>query len=196
MRWHGKRKAWYFRQASRGSSYAAKSSLTDIANQYGLEIQDRNKEEKETKEIEMNFTNGTHKTHNGMVTIENPQTGGERTFELRTLASYEFAAGKRMVSIVNEWDEENLEQLHQTEGFGFVNGNGINVWNTKKGDDFEAYAKMITNPESFQARGIVYHFEETCRVCNRELKTDAEKESGIMAFCAEMEERERKIKAF
>jgi len=131
---------------------------------------------------DIQFQTGTIKTHNGTITIKNPATGEHRTFQIRTQPDdARFAPGKRIVSLL---DGSNNE--FDYTGFGFVNDDGsIAVWRKKSGGVFDVYARMLSNPESFQKRGAEYLFAGKCRICNRKLTTPESIERGIGPVCAE-----------
>jgi len=126
------------------------------------------------------------RTHNGRVTIENPATGGHRTFRIRTQpADAKFAPGKRVVSLLTGPDNG-----HDYTGFAFADEGGVHVWAKYRAREFEAdtvyqtYARMLADPERWKARGCVYLFEGRCRVCNRALTDPESIRSGIGPVCA------------
>lgn len=128
----------------------------------------------------MKFQNGMTGTHNGKVTIHNPATGQHRTFQIRTQPQdARFAPGQRIVALLNGPDNQSDYQP-----FGFVTSNGIKVWRKKEGTVFQTYAKMLDNPEAFQAKGAEYLFSGKCRKCNRELTVPESIKSGIGPVCA------------
>lgn len=133
---------------------------------------------------ENEFSNGTIGTHNGQITVTNTATGDHRTFMIRTQPDdARFAPGRRIVSLFTGGDNDNPFDY---TGFGFVNDDGtIRVWRKKSGGVFDTYAKMLSAPESFMARGVVYEFAGRCRICNRTLTNPASIRSGIGPVCAE-----------
>lgn len=121
------------------------------------------------------------KTHNGKVTINNPVTGGHRTFQIRTQPKdSRFAPGKRVVALLAGPDNTS-----DYTPFGFVETDGIHVWRKKRGGVFDTYAKMLDKPQTFEAKGAVYLSSTRCRVCNRELTTPESIQSGIGPICAD-----------
>ncbi len=118
-------------------------------------------------------------THNGKWTIENPATGGHRTFQIRTQADdARFAPGKRIVALLSGPDNTSDYQ-----GFGFVENGRIKVWRKKQDTVFVKFAHMLANPKYWEDKGLVYHFEGKCRRCNRTLTTPESIESGIGPVC-------------
>lgn len=126
---------------------------------------------------EIEYTSSKYRTHNGTLTINNPVTQDHRTFKIRTQADdASFAPGARVVSLLvgpEDW-----------QSFGFAGEDGVRVWRKKQGGVFDTYAKMIARPEDWQARGLEYHLEGACRVCNRPLTNPVSIESGIGPVCA------------
>lgn len=132
---------------------------------------------------EFTFTSETLKTHNGRITIENPSSGQHRTFQIKTQRQdARFAPGERIVSLLTG---PNREDYTNWQGFGFVLDNGsIAVWKSKRGGIFDTYARMLTNPAVFEAKGARYLFEGRCRRCNRSLTNPVSIDSGIGEECA------------
>ena len=122
-------------------------------------------------------------THNGAITVSNPETGGHRTFEIATQKDdASFAPGERIISLLTGSDNEN-----DFDAFGFVKNDGrIFVWKRFRGTVYETLADMVANPERWVDR-VEYHVESTCRRCNRRLTTPESIESGIGPICAERE---------
>jgi hypothetical protein len=125
-------------------------------------------------------------THNGVITIANPATGGHRTIAIRTQkADAKFAPGERIVSLLSGPDNEA-----DYRGFAFLKRNRVLVWKSKRATAagsrsvLEYLADMLERPAVYIERGITYHFEGRCRVCNRKLTTPESIESGIGPVCA------------
>ena len=124
-------------------------------------------------------------THNGSITIRNPETGGHRTFRIWTQAEdADFAPGERILSLLVGSDNESDYQ-----GFAFVQADGkISLWKRyRDSGPWAAYAKMVRFQEHYEARGIEYMIESRCRKCNRPLTNPESIESGIGPVCAEAE---------
>lgn len=131
----------------------------------------------------VNFTADLLRTHNATITIENPQTGGHRTFKIHT-ARKGGLAGKRIISLLSGSDNER-----DYIGFGFVwsqeNSWGINVWKSKDSPLMRKYVDMVTHPEGYPQ--CEYHVSTVCRRCNRKLTTPESITSGIGPECASKE---------
>lgn len=111
----------------------------------------------------------------------NPATGGHRTIRVITQKEdAKFAPGRRIVQLLTGSDNTK-----SYTGFGFIENDGqISVWHKKRGPDILRIADMVTNPEKYQNRGIVYNFEGHCRICNRLLTTPESVALGIGPTCA------------
>ena len=128
----------------------------------------------------MNFSDNLIRSHNGKITISNPDSGGHRTFSIKTQPQdSRFAPGKRVVALLSGSDNQS-----DYTGFGFVNENGISVWRKKQGTIFAVYARMLDNPSKFEAKGAEFLFSGKCRKCNRELTVPSSIKSGIGPICA------------
>ena len=125
--------------------------------------------------------NANIRTHNGEVTIENPETGGYRTFSIRTQGEdSRFAPGRRVVALLAGPDNTSDYQ-----GFGFADASGIKVWGKKAAKkSFCTFADMLENPSKWESKGAVYHFSTKCRVCNRKLTPPESVTSGIGPICS------------
>lgn len=118
-------------------------------------------------------------THNGCVTVVSKKTGDHRTFRVKTQADdASFAPNARIISILSGPDNENDYQ-----GIGFVNENGIRLWNSKRTEFFEKCMNILSNPDKFKD-AVDIMFEAKCRVCNRKLTNPVSIESGIGPECA------------
>lgn len=130
----------------------------------------------------MNAT-ANHKifTHNGTLTLENPATGNHRTFKIRTIpADSDFAPGERVVGLLTGPDNTS-----DYTWFGFVKPERVIVWKKHRGGVYDTYARMLANPEPWEAKGVVYHWDHVCcRKCGRDLTTPESLESGIGPVCA------------
>lgn len=126
------------------------------------------------------FTIGTH---NGKITVYNPNTGNHRTFRIRTQKpEAKFAPGARIVSILAGPD--NSEDFR---GFGFVTEEGkILVWRKYLGSQFERFARCLMNAEDEANRfGLEFNWSAKCRVCNRELTDPISIKTGLGKICRE-----------
>ena len=124
-------------------------------------------------------------THNGTITMENPETGNHRTIRIKTQkADSPFCPGQRVASLLNGSNNER-----DYTPFAFVKPSGrVIVWKRLRGDgspsQYEKLAAMIADPARFEARGIRFLFSTMCRVCNRKLTTPESIRSGIGPVCA------------
>lgn len=124
------------------------------------------------------------KIFNGTYTIENRVTGEHRTFKIRTQKEdASFAPGKRILSLLTGNDNE-----HSYTGFAFVNEDGIAVWRSKQGGDFDVFARMVWSLAldggfSSYADRYTLLVSGSCIRCNRKLTTPASIKSGIGPVC-------------
>lgn len=120
-------------------------------------------------------------THNGMITMLNPETGNHRTIRIRTQPQdSKFKPGERLIGLLTGPD--NTNDFHN---FGEVNPDGsIKVWYKQRGTVMEQYARMIEHPEVFQEKGIEYLFDTRCRRCNRQLSDPESVRNGIGPTCS------------
>jgi hypothetical protein len=122
------------------------------------------------------------KTHNGKITIRNPETDGHRTFKITTVDNKDSDFhGKRIVSMFTGTDNTDPRQY---TGFGFVVDGIIKVWAKKNAEDknWQKFAQMLMFPQDFPS--LEYMFAGTCRKCNRELTNPKSITNGIGAECA------------
>lgn len=123
-------------------------------------------------------------THNGTITIRNTQTGGYRTFRIRTQkADSKFAPGKRIVSLLIGSNNKN-----DYRGFAFIGDNGrVFVWSKMRSenDTFEKFADMLARPQHYESLGCEYLWSERCRCCNRKLTDPESIKSGIGPVCSQ-----------
>lgn len=123
-------------------------------------------------------------THNGEITMHNPETGNHRTIRIRTQPQdATFAPGQRIAYLLNGHDNER-DYLP----FAFVKDTGkVIVWRRYRGQDtpsqYERLALMIADPARYEAKGVQYLFSSTCRRCNRTLTTPQSIENGIGPVC-------------
>lgn len=119
-------------------------------------------------------------THNGYLTIHNPETDGHRTFKIQTQSKDSaFFPGQRIVSLLTGPDRDSF---HNWKSIGRVVGNQISLWKKLRGEKlFETYAKMVSSPEKYPS--LDYMLEGRCRICNRELTNPESIESGIGPVC-------------
>ena len=123
-------------------------------------------------------------THNGCVTIENTETGGWRTFEVKTFKDdddQEWRAGKRVISLLTGSDN-----THDFTPFGFVVGGEVRVFRKRRGElpnksAFEIFAVMVAHPERYP--NCEYLYEGACRRCNRRLTTPESLSFGMGSSC-------------
>lgn len=119
-------------------------------------------------------------THNGCITIRSIRTGEHRTVKISTVQRGKLE-GKRIVSLLTGPDNES-----SYDGFGFVDGNRITVWQRKRTAFFETLARMIESPDRFAGKAE-YRAEGRCIRCNRKLTHPESIDSGIGPECAKRE---------
>jgi len=117
-------------------------------------------------------------THNGTVTVTNPETKGHRTFQIKTQKpDAKFAPGMRVVSLLIGPDNSN-----DYKGFGFVADDGvIRLWNKAKTVTYTKLTMILMWPNDYP--NLEYLYSGTCRVCNRKLTTPKSIKSGIGPIC-------------
>jgi len=140
----------------------------------------------------------TEAIYNGTYTLTNA-TGEHKTFKVKTQKDdASFAPGKRIVQLMTGSDNEQ-----SFTGFGFVDGEKINTWKSKKGNGkpsaFEYFAWLLpraaaalidfegeTVDASFVAGGREYRVQlsKRCLRCNRKLTTPESIDRGYGAECA------------
>jgi hypothetical protein len=121
------------------------------------------------------------KTHNGTITIANPNTGEHRTFKVHTQPEdSKFAPGRRVVSLLT--GPNNVEDFTP---FGFVLTDGsIQLWQRYNTKTYQAFASLLERPETSQQRwGMTYLWSARCRRCNRTLSTPESITSGLGETC-------------
>jgi hypothetical protein len=132
----------------------------------------------ETAEVVNHFA---LKTHNGIITVENPARGTHRTFRIETQpADAKFAPGERILSLLIGPDN-GYDYL----GIGFVKDDGrVILWKRYQTEQYHALVRVLQKVDHFRSIGLVYHFEGRCRKCNRTLTTPESIRSGIGPTCA------------
>lgn len=116
-------------------------------------------------------------THNGTITVKNPETGKHRTFRIKTVKKGGLK-GQRIVELMTGSDNRN--DFH---GFGFITQDGqVQNWQKKSTLIFRQLGRIVANPGKYP--GLEYKFEGKCRVCNRKLTVPASIDSGIGPVCA------------
>jgi hypothetical protein len=123
---------------------------------------------------------------NGAITITSPK-GGHRTFQVKTKkADAKFAAGKRVLSLLNGPDNTS-----SYVGFAFVEEDKVRVWAKKQAQGpWVAYGKMVLSlcrdgeASPFHAKGYRVMVEKRCMKCNRKLTHPESIESGLGPECA------------
>jgi hypothetical protein len=119
------------------------------------------------------------KTHNGIITVFNSKTGGQRTFKIKTQKKdSKFAPGQRIIYLLTGPDNTN-----DYRGFGFVNNFGISLWSKNKTEQFFKFKVLLEKPELFPY--MEFHNEGKCRVCNRTLTEISSIRDGIGPVCRE-----------
>ncbi len=127
---------------------------------------------------------------NGKYTVQNRETGEHRTFSIKTQKEdARFAPGKRIIALLTGSNNETDYQ-----SFGFVDDEGVTVWNKKRGTDgkrssWEAYADLVWSlalDAGFSPYAPKYSLliEGKCIVCNRTLTEPVSIETGIGPKCA------------
>ena len=120
-------------------------------------------------------------THNGTITIRNPETEVHRTFRIRTQKKdSRFAPGKRVLSLLTGSDN-----TRDYSGFAFIEDDGtVRAWNRHIGTQYERYARLIQNLESETERwNLDVQWSAKCRCCNRELTDPTSISTGIGPVC-------------
>lgn len=125
-------------------------------------------------------------THNGCITIQSP-SGEHRTFQIRTQPKdATFKPGTRILALLAGPDNAN-----DYKGFAFVDSPEtsknptVHLWSRYRDNPtFQAYAKLLLYPQHYTQKGMQYHAETVCRVCNRKLTTPESIESGIGPKCS------------
>lgn len=124
---------------------------------------------------------------NGKITIVNRQ-GEHRTFQIKTQKKdARFAPGKRIIALLSGPDNQ-----HDFMSFGFVDDNGVHVWQKHRTKSFLWFAELINVlvgklPSTCKAElfeGYEVMISKRCLRCNRELTTPESIESGIGPVCA------------
>lgn len=130
--------------------------------------------------------------HNGRFTIESPK-GGHRTFQIKT-AQRGNLKGSRIVSLLIGPDN-----MSNYKGFGFLQEDGIRVWNKYRGTDYDKLADVLWSlaAEGEQSRyyqiGYRLLVEARCVRCNRTLTTPESIRRGIGLECAVFYRGGRKV---
>jgi hypothetical protein len=117
------------------------------------------------------------RTHNGYITVVNPNTKGHRTFRIWT-AKKGGLAGKRIVSLLTGPDRSR-----DWKGFGFAGDLGIRAWKRYQETEFAKFADILTFVEKGEAYGLEYKYAGHCRVCNRLLTNPVAIQMGIGPVC-------------
>lgn len=131
------------------------------------------------------------KVFNGRFTLRNRTSGEHRTLEIKTQPiDAKFAPGERVVSLLTGPNNEA-----DYTGFGFVNDQGIHVWNKKRStngtkSEWEWCAEILWSlalDGGFSPFADRYEFlmEGRCMKCNRVLTTPESILTGIGPICAE-----------
>ena len=133
------------------------------------------------------------RTHNGIVTIKNPATGGHRTFRIRTQPDdARFMPGRRLVSLLigenNETDYQSFGVVDHDDALAGDSGDRCGIWIWRKhrdnGSPFPVYAEMLWNLDKWKEKaGIEVLFASRCRKCNRTLTDPMSIELGIGPKC-------------
>lgn len=128
--------------------------------------------------------NEVSRIFNGKYTVQNRVTGEHRTFQIKTQKEdASFAPGKRILSLLTGSNNES-----DYTGFAFVTEEGINVWSSKRGGDFDKYANLLwslTQDGGLSVFATRYSLmvEGRCIVCNRALTTPESILTGIGPVC-------------
>ena len=128
--------------------------------------------------------NEASRIFNGKYTVQNRLTGEHRTFQIRTQKEdATFAPGKRILSLLTGSNNES-----DYTGFAFVTEEGVNVWSSKRGGDYEKYAALLwslTQDGGLSVYAARYSLmvEGRCIVCNRALTTPESIRTGIGPVC-------------
>jgi hypothetical protein len=129
----------------------------------------------------------------GAWTVTNEKTGEWRTFRVTKERSkrVKFAPGARLIELLTGPDNRN-----SFTSFGFVNGDEIKVWQSKRGNGkpsaYDWYAPMVAGllggkaalDRDWAAKGYVIKGEARCCRCGRALTTPESIEAGIGPVCS------------
>lgn len=120
------------------------------------------------------------RTHNGIITVENTVRGTHRTFRIKTQKEdANFAPGERILSLLVGPDNSN-DYLQ----LAFVKDDGrVILWRKYRTDQYEKLVRVLQDPDKYRSLGCRYHYEGTCRRCNRTLTTPESVRSGIGPVC-------------
>lgn len=127
------------------------------------------------------------RTHNGKITVENTRRGTHRTFRIKTQKNdANFAPGERILSLLTGPDNESsYTQIGFVKPASFRHPNGrVILWRKYRTEQYEALVRVLQYPDHFRSLGCEYHFDGTCRVCNRSLTNPESIKSGIGPKCA------------
>lgn len=126
------------------------------------------------------------KINKGFFTIINKETGDHRTFRIKKQAEgARFAPNAQIVGLLTGTDNES-----SYENFGFINPNGVGIWQKKKADRaFKAMGDLLHSlitqgEESPYAHRYTVKHSEKCFICGRTLTTPDSIETGLGPVCA------------
>ncbi len=119
---------------------------------------------------------------NGCYTLHNTVKDTHRTFRIRT-AKKGPLEGQRIVELLTGQDN-----TRDYTAFGFLNANGISVWNSKKTDTFVNYATFFFKLlKGVPCPTVVMKSEKRCIRCNRRLTHPVSIDNNIGPECAKAE---------
>jgi len=119
-------------------------------------------------------------THNGIITINNPETGKHRTFQIRTQKTdASFAPGARILSLLSG---PNNGSDYTSIGIVKDDGN-VTMWKKHRESSLmNKYVDMVMNPVKYASK-VEYLWEGKCRCCNRKLTSPESIKSGVGPIC-------------
>jgi hypothetical protein len=122
------------------------------------------------------------RTHSGIITVLNPETGDHRTFRVRRQRDdSRFMPGERLVALLTGPDNRS-----NYRAFGKVTSQGnVHLWRQHwDNPTYEWFKKFLENPRAYPKLEVT--FEGRCLRCGRKLTTPESVKSGIGPRCREM----------
>lgn len=122
------------------------------------------------------------RTHNGRITLTNPQ-GDHRTLWVKTMPDdSSFAPGQRMVAMLIKSDNDDWRSYR---GFGFIREGKVVLWSKAKDSPiYVRLAALLNNLDEAASLGYKIRLEGRCRICNRVLTVPESIDKGIGPDCA------------
>lgn len=117
---------------------------------------------------------------NGCYTLHNVVKDTHRTFRIRTIKKGSLE-GKRVVELLTGPDNTK-----SYTGFGFLNNDGIYVWNSRRQTDtYLNYANFFFKMlKGAKCESVVMKVQKNCIICNRLLTNPVSIDMNIGPECA------------